>query len=213
MPPPEELARVIRDFSWKRSRVVFGVDGRMDLFPWKEGFNPSPNPEENPLPKSQVASWQANAAGSWGQGPTFLKLGLRLGQERSEPTDDFPTLCPGVTFKATYILGALVRDSTDTTESLVGNDGKLRPHVLLGLDGAVSFITKRTAVHPYLVDNANAALWLEFRFTEKLAVRTGFQLDAKTVTRAEDTTTTPPTPELSKLQYSVPAFVLTALQF
>ncbi|GEN11171.1 hypothetical protein SAMN05443572_11421 [Myxococcus fulvus] len=213
LPSDTSLAQALRRNAWARSRFVVGIDGRMDFFPWKEGFNPAPNPEEDPLPKSQLAAWQVNLAGSWGHQRTFIKLGLRLEQERSAPTDELPPLSPGLSFKLTYTLGALAGSLTDPAGELLPIEGKLPPHVLLGVEGAIAFVNKRTAVHPYLVDNANAALWLEFRFTEKLAVRTGFQLDAKTVTRAEDTTTTPPTPELSKLQYSVPAFVLTALQF
>lgn len=203
----------IRQYAWRRSRYVLGVDGRVDFFPLKGGFNPSAEPDKNPLPRAQLASWQANLAGSWGRERVFLKMGLLLGQKQSEHMDSLNPLSPGLSFKATYVVGALVGQLTDDEENVQVEGQELPPHLLVGMEGSVAFVTKRTPTHPNLVDNANAALWLEFRFTEKLAVRTGFQLDAETVTRPEDTSSTPPRAELGKLQYSVPAFVLTALQF
>ncbi|WP_143195800.1 hypothetical protein [Archangium sp. Cb G35] len=203
----------IRRFAWKSTRWVVGVDGRIEAFPQTFGFNPDPDPEKNPLPQAQLSAWRIELAGSVGRERASLKLGLLFGQERTKHTDPLDLLSVGPSVKVSYVLGSLAGELTDPTGNLLLRKGELPPLLLLGFDSSVAFATVRPKTHPRPVDKANAAVWLEFRFTEKLAVRTGLQLDVKTVTRAGDTTKTPPITELRDLQYSIPVFVLTAMQF
>jgi hypothetical protein len=189
--------------AWNDGYRRFGISGRFDAHSHKFGINPKPSEE---LPHGQIADGEVRVEVSYGAKRIELIAGAGYGKMRgtiSEPLRSY--ISPSLSFA--LVVGSLTQDSLIDENGVIRLvDGKLPPRLVVGLDASLRCALEKPEIQDQRVQKVTMTAFVDFRFTENLAVRLGAPVSAVMVVRPADSTTTPPVIEKRGLQWTVPVF-------
>lgn len=202
----KEIAAAFQRARWKSTRVRLGTSVTGEFFPRKSGFNPDPS---KPLPKGEASKWQARAEVSVGRRRLDFAAGVGAGQVREDlasPLRGFLSPSASLAFAAFN----LSPDPLVDKGTLNLPDGKVPPHVVLGLDAKGEIALSRPDSQTTRFNKVEVLPFVDFKITEKLSFRLGAPIRAEIAIRKADDKKG--IAEQRGLQWTVPFSVVTVIK-
>ena len=196
--------------AWEDRHLRFGLAARADIYPHVFGFNPTPT---TPLANGQTAEAEVNFDFSYVKGRVEITAGCGYGKAREDLSQPLrPYLSPSLS--VAWVVGSLSHDTLmdPDTGKVRLVDGALPPRLVVGLDGSLQWALDPPDTQDGNVNKLTVTAFLDFRFTESLAVRVGAPLSGVIVVRPADASVSPPVTERRGLQWTIPVFVGSVLK-
>ncbi|WNG13257.1 hypothetical protein [Cystobacter fuscus] len=207
----ESLKAAIIRYSQKHGTTKFGVQLQYEAFPMRFGFNPDlAEGEETPekeLPRGEWAKIGMRADYETRLCGFSVQAGVGAERGRKELADDILwSLTP--TASVSRVLTVVGDKGVGGKSLLVKNDGTLQPHLVGGLLLTSNIALQKAEGQVSPLNDFQATLYVDFRFTENLQARLGVPLKGENVEREA----TDAAPVKRDVQWSVPVFVTTVLK-
>lgn len=216
-PPPRDsckaneaaaLERAEIQAAWATARTRIGLSLRGDLFEHRFGFNPD---AMVPLPDGRLKDGELRLELAYTQGGFEVAGGIGYGRARGALDGDLggylsPSL--SLAWTAASLSGESLYDALGRLRVV---NGALPPRLVIGLDVQAQYAPSPPATQAVNLQKLSITPFVDFRFTDTLAVRLGVPVNAELASRSAD--------EMKGIaakqdrQWSVPAFVATVIKF
>ncbi|MCR9159691.1 MAG: hypothetical protein ACE37F_05025 [Nannocystaceae bacterium] len=220
----EAFLQTYRGRQWKAVTVRLGVDGSADFerrefgTPRLEPADPGEPGEPEALDRGELLGWRVGPAVLLKAGRTQLGLSLTAGQASVVgSTSLFTALGPSAS--VSWLVGFLDHENVDRTvaygERVPGfdDDGKLPPHVVLGLRASSSVAITQPAFQSTPLNAASVLLHADFVVSKTLKFRLGVPVNATLALQAADTDAEPNIARRTVLRWTVPVVGTTVVAF